>query len=461
MNQQIHANEKRFWGKNDSETLQNVIDYASANGVREVVIPRENARTGEPIWMIEQTVLLPSSITVILDRAHLKLETGVRSNVFRNRNAWTPQGKTLEGEQYDIRILGKGNAVIDGGFPNGLCEQLRRSRPDLYPHMCVNLLLFLHNVRNFEVSGIRFIESRWWATCFMFCRNGRIADLDFRMYGNLENQDGVDLRIGCEHITVENITGITGDDTVALTAYPNWDGFEKELWVEGKAFDIHDVTVRNIRSSTHGCSLVRLLNCDGAKEYNIEISDIVDTGNSISGCGVIVGVGSDTFAPIRNHTADEFHNITIRNVVTCAQEGLQICEPCRDVLIENVSTFGENLVGMTFSQNFKAENMVIRNFTLQSTPNAADSLISAKCTPEAMEGLQLENVQVGSVQAVFRGVRPSVQNLQIHMSPMEGEFTAEIPALPHPYGRYHRYFHDQLMTNRPANSRWANEIYDI
>jgi hypothetical protein len=49
MNQQIHANEKRFWGANDSETLQNVIDYASANGVREVVIPRENTRTGEPI----------------------------------------------------------------------------------------------------------------------------------------------------------------------------------------------------------------------------------------------------------------------------------------------------------------------------------------------------------------------------------------------------------------------------
>ncbi len=459
--QVLHANEKQFWASNDSKTLQNMIDYAAEHGIEQVVIPRENARTGEPIWMISETILLPSSVTVLLDGAHLKLETGVRANVFCNKNAWTELGKSLAGEQHDIRILGKNNAVIDGGFPNGLCEQLRRSRPDLYPHMCVNLLLFLHNVRDFEISGIRFIESRWWATCFMFCRNGRIADLDFRMYGNLENQDGIDLRIGCEYITVENITGITGDDTVALTAYPYWDGFEKELWVEGKSFDIHDVTVRNVRSSTHGCSLVRLLNCDGAKEYNIEISNLIDTGNSISGCGVIVGVGSDTFACIRNHTMDEFYNITIRNVVTCAQEGLQICEPCRDVLIENVSTFGENLVGMTFSKNFWAEGMVIRNFTLRAEPNAADSLIAAKCSPEAMADLHLENVQVGNVKTVFRGVKPQIQNLQIFAQPLEGEYTQEIPALPHPYGRYHRYFHDQLMENRPANSRWANECYDI
>lgn len=86
-----------------------------------------------------------------------------------------------------------------------------------------------------------------------------------------------------------------------------------------------------------------------------------------------MGVGRDTYAPVRPHTKEEFSNITVRNVKTCAQEGLQICEHCKDVLSENVSTFGENLVGMTFSPNFKAENMVIRNFELGA--DAADSLI--------------------------------------------------------------------------------------
>ena len=461
MNERIYASDARFLGAYDAKTIQNAIDFAEKNGVREVVIPHINPRTKEPLWEIDETILLPSHVTVILEDAHLRLTVGVRANVFRNKNAWTPLGKTLAGEQCDIRILGVGNAVIDGGFPNGLCEQLHRSRPDLYPHMCVNLLLFLHNVRDFEVSGIRFIESRWWATCFMFCRYGRIASLDFRMYGNLENQDGVDLRIGCEHITVENITGITGDDTVALTAYPYWNGFEAELHVEGKSFDIHDVTVKNVTSSTHGCSLVRLLNCDGAKEYNIDISDIHDTGKSISGCGVILGVGSDTFATMRNHTAEEFRNITIRNLTTCAQEGLQICEACKDILIENVSTFGTPLIGMTYSKNFRAENFVIRSFDFRTDEGKTDSLITARCQDADMAGLTLENVRCEGVKVLCRGVNKEINGLTLTTPPTEGDYSAKIPELPHPYGRYHRYFHDVPIKSRPADTRWANECYDI
>lgn len=457
----INVGECRFWGKNDSETMQNAIDFAEKNGVREVVIPRVNPRTSEELWRIDTTILLPSEITVILEDAHLRLETGVRSNVFRNRNAWTAFGKTIEGEQHGIRILGVGRAVIDGGFPNGLCEQLHRSRPDIYPHMAVNLLLFLHNVRDFEVRGIRFIESRWWATCFMFCRHGHIADLNFRMYGNLENQDGVDLRIGCEHITVENITGITGDDAVAMTAYPNWNGFEAELRVEGKSLDIHDITVRNVIASTHGCSLVRFLNCDGAKIYNVSVSDLCDTGRSISGCGVIIGVGSESYAPMRSHTMGEFFNITVRNVKTCAQECLQICEPCEDVVIENVSAYGKSLIGMTFSPNFEAKNMTIRNFEFV-TDEEADSLITARCQKEnAFDGLRIENVHVGDVKTISRGKRAKIDGLTVECSPIEGEHTDAISELPHPYGRYHRYFHDVPIKNRPADTRWANECYDI
>lgn len=457
---EILASDQRFWGANDSVTIQNAIDYAEEHGIPTVVIPKLNLRTSELLWRIDEAILLPSGITVLLRDAHLRLEVGVRANVFRNRNAWTELGKTLEGEQHGIRILGEGNAVIDGGFPNGLCEQFHRSRPDLYPHMCVNLLVFLHNVRDFEVRGIRFIESRWWATCFMFCRYGRIADLDFRMYGNLENQDGVDLRIGCEYITVENITGITGDDTVAMTAYPNWNGFEKELWVAGKSFDIHDITVRNITSATHGCSLVRFLNCDGAKEYNITVENITDTGKAISGCGVIIGVGNDSFAPVRPHTMGEFSNITVRNLKTCAQEGLQLCEPCRDVLIENVTVFGGSLIGMTYSPNFAADNMTVRNFAFLPE-GVADSLITARCErQDAFDGLKVKNVRVGRTKALIRGKNLEIDGLVLEAEPQEGEFTEQIHELPHPYGRYHRYFHDRRIKNRPIDSRWANEEID-
>ena len=146
----------------------------------------------------------------------------------------------------------------------------------------------------------------------------------------------------------------------------------------------------------------------------------------------------------------------MRNVKTCAQEGLQICEPCQNVLIENVVTFGETLVGMTFSPNFVSENVTVRNFELGG--DMGDSLITARCEREdAFDGFRMENVRVGNTRAIFRGARVAVENLIAECPPTEGEFTEKIPVLSHPYGRYHRYFHDEIMKSRPANSRWAED----
>ena len=44
--------------------------------------------------------------------------------------------------------------------------------------------------------------------------SGKIVD---GMEEYLLNQDGIDLRQGCHCITIENITGYTGDDLIALT----------------------------------------------------------------------------------------------------------------------------------------------------------------------------------------------------------------------------------------------------
>jgi hypothetical protein len=175
---------------------------------------------------------------------------------------------------------------------------------------------------------------------------------------------------------------------------------------------------------------------------------------------VIIGVGRDTYAPERAHLMGEFSNVTIRNLKTCAQEGLQICEPCQNVLIENVTTYGRNVIGMTLSPNFETENMTIRNFSLAG--DGADSLIVARCEkPNAFDGFTVEQVSVKNVSTVFRGKRVKIDGLEVTGELPCGEFTEEIPSYPHPYGRYHRYFHDVPIANRPTDTRWANECYDI
>ena len=162
------ANEKRFWDENDSQTIQNAIDEAAKIGENYVTIPRYNARSNSYVWEISEAILLPSDMTVLLDCAHLRLADGVFDNIFRNANCGTDLGKTLEGEQHDIRIIGIGNALLDGGNSNGMCEQLCRDNPDKYPSMYVNLLIQMHNVRDFAVRGLNVRESRWWSMAFLW-----------------------------------------------------------------------------------------------------------------------------------------------------------------------------------------------------------------------------------------------------------------------------------------------------
>ena len=151
----IYASDERFWGADDSQTIQNAVNYAAETGLGKVIIPRFNERTGAPLWDLPRAVLLPSDMTVILDGCHIRHADGSHDNLFRNSNMWTAAGKTMEGEQHDIRIIGQGNVWMDGGVHNGIFEQSLRDNPGKYPDMITQCAINFSNVRNFEVRGIR------------------------------------------------------------------------------------------------------------------------------------------------------------------------------------------------------------------------------------------------------------------------------------------------------------------
>ena len=454
----LTPNESRFFGKSDSETLQNVIDFAAESGEGQILIPRHNARTGENIWIIDKTVLLPSDCTVLLDNCHLRLADGVRENIFRNKNCGTPEGRTREGEQHGIRLIGIGNALLDGGEPNGLSEQLRRDHPEKYPHMSVNLLVWFSNVRDFEIRGLHVIESRWWAFCFVYCRWGRISNIDFKMHATLENQDGIDLRVGCEYITIENITGITGDDTVALTAL---NGFERDLAVEGKSKDIHDITIKNIISSTHGCSIIRFLCEDGIREYNITVDGVKDTGESIASAPIFLGSNTSSahkFWRICPRKMGDFENVVIRNVSTCAQKGIMIAEPCRNVHLENFTFWGQTEVGFYFLDNFACENFTVRNVTYHAGTDNADCVFCISEEAAAnMKDFSFSRIRAGKTKYIFRrGVIPVSDFL--YEEPSVAYFTPEKPTLASAYGRYFRCAWGKVIENRPTDNRFTPEL---
>ena len=283
--------------------------------------------------LIEKAIRIPSGFTLILDGCHLKMEDGVYDNLFVNEHHGTEIGRTLEGRDRGIRIIGKNGAFLDGGNYNGLSEKTQ-NRNGLPPVWKNNLILFT-NVEDFEISGISCRNQRWWAMNFIYCAHGKLCNVDFcacdvaidergNSYHGLlrerseealvKNADGIDLRQGCHHVCIENVTGFTEDDTIALTALNG--SLEKAFSVEGLPADLCHVTVKNVHASSF-CSIVRLLNQGAIPLHHVEIEDVFDTSRDspYMDRGIYaVRIGDNRLYGDRHSTAEETHHVSIKNV---------------------------------------------------------------------------------------------------------------------------------------------------
>ncbi len=310
-------------------------------------------------WLIDKAVRIPSNFTLILDSCHLRMADGCYENLFVNEHHDTPSGRTPEGTDRNITIIGRGEAVLDGGNYNGLSERTHRTN-GLPPVWKNNLILFT-NVNGFRISGISCRNQRWWALNFIYCANGYLGDIDFcacdlavDRQGNtyrglkrskysevlVKNADGIDLRQGCHDITIENITGFTEDDSVALTGL-NWQ-FEKEFAVEGLPSDICRIEIKNVATAAF-CTNVRLLNQGDIKLHDILIDGVYDASENSehmdSGL-YAVRVGDVNMYGTRHATAEETYNITIRNVRARGQYAVALAGEIGNLVMENIECMG-------------------------------------------------------------------------------------------------------------------------
>lgn len=337
----INANDPRFAAGTDAQTIQNAIEAAANTPLRTVCIPKHCNRTGRDEWIIEKALLLPSDITVILDDCHLILAEGVYDNLFRNRNLYTEISLTEQGEQHDIHIMGKGNAVLDGGIPNDLHEST--SGKDGRPHIRFNNLILLHHVTRYSIENITCRNMRYWAINQIACTYGRVSNIHFESGTYVPNQDGINFRIGCSHCFAENITGQTGDDTVALSAFPC--GGDGKLLPDGRSPDIHDISIRNVCSCTHQ-TIVALRNTDGAKLYNITIENIRDNGGNYRPWGV-VRIGENAYFHNRPTAHGDTHHITVDGVHSLAKGTVFLNMTLKDSTIRNVTAEGTSMYAVS------------------------------------------------------------------------------------------------------------------
>ena len=322
--------------------------------IEEALTDQSRTATISGNWEIDEAIRLPSNFTLILKDAHLRMADGVYSNMFVNEHHETDVGNTVEGTDRNINIIGRGSAILDGGKYNGLSEknQLQDGLPPIWKN---NLILFT-NVDGFKVSGISCRNQRWWALNFIYCSNGYLGNIDFcandiAIDGNgneyhglkrnkyeevlVKNADGIDLRQGCHDILIENITGFTEDDSIALTALNG--KLEQTFSVKGLPSDLYNVEIKNIRTAAF-CSNVRLLNQGDVKLHDITIDGVYDTSDDspyMDKGAYAVRIGDTHLYGTRHATEDETYNITVKNVCGCGDHVI-----CLAGAMKNLVLFG-------------------------------------------------------------------------------------------------------------------------
>lgn len=280
-------------------------------------------------WLIDSALLLGDNCWLSLIDATLKLSDGTFDNIIRNRgvevNPSEPNGIALNlVRNYNIKVFGNNKATcsiegpaipfqaVDPVYNDGIVPWVG----DRYGWRSIGILMA--NVHDLEYYNFKMADTTCWAISNENgTENFHYHDIDFDT--NVANGDGVDIRSGCSHGLVENITGNTKDDTVAMTTLnwtnehprdangPNPNGrYLYPLQVGGfeNGWGINDITVKNINTST-GEHMVRVL-ADGLLASNISISNIEDS-SGVTTRLITLTNGSTT--------EDNMTNITINGVV--------------------------------------------------------------------------------------------------------------------------------------------------
>ena len=306
----------------DSVRLNEAIRKAQAEGKKSYTIAAKNPNSEDGKYYLDSPIVLPSNFTLYLFNCTLTMVADCYANMIVSEGVFDEYASVAT-QKKDIRIIGIGQAILDQGPKNDLTE--KTSEKEGRPHIMHNCPILFRNVYDFVIEHITIKNQRYWGINLYYCSNGRISDIRFFATNNMPNQDGIDLRVGCFNIDIFDISGWTGDDSVALTALPLGRG-EALMRVEGKSVDIHHVDIARVATFiSGGHQTIRLLNHDGAKIHDIKINDITDaTLPDKKPARATVVIGDTHYFKERPAKKGETYNISVWGVDSHALVGLEV-----------------------------------------------------------------------------------------------------------------------------------------
>ena len=383
----------------DSETLENALRHIGNDRIL-VIPPRESDIEPErTYWLIDRAILIPENTTIVLQNCKVKLSDRCRDNFFRSANCGL--GIEFPERIHNVHLRGEGLCILEGAdrpratgdsskrlhavcphLPEDICrikadwvpqERLESGKIDfwdIHNHSYGTdagnpeesqfgdwrgIGVLFANVEDFSISGLRIVKSHGWGISLEECANGRVEKIDFDacmykeidgMLMNMENQDGIDVRNGCHHIIISDITGQTGDDVIALTATANNTSplqyrpggslrtthVMHNDWTK-RDKNISDIIIRNVIARSYLCCTVRLLPANTTIS-NVVIDGIIDTApdRQASWCTLLLGDGGG----YGENLPDSMKNITISNIVCSSRLAVLVEGYLTDSVITNV-----------------------------------------------------------------------------------------------------------------------------
>ena len=224
----------------DTERIQAAVKKASET-TGKVVIPAANSN-GTNIWLLDSAILLPSDIEVILENCTIQLSDSCRDNMFRSNNV----GLGITDPEWnrkisiigigDVLLIGADNPRATGDGARTLVSENQSGRVSYGSDAGKegikqkgdwrNIMILMAFVDGFKLKNVNIKNAHAWAVSFERTLNAEISDITFDCPSSqlvngkevfIRNRDGIDLRHGCKNFRINNVSGTTEDDFIALS----------------------------------------------------------------------------------------------------------------------------------------------------------------------------------------------------------------------------------------------------
>lgn len=381
----------------DTQRIQAAVNAAKGT-TNSITIPQRNAN-GTTIWKIDQAILLPSEMTVILENCVIQLSDSCRDNMFRSDNAGIGIANPIWNK--NIAIIGIGDVVLKGAdnpratgdgfrklsltttpthnkdrssYGTDAGKENRKQKSDWR-----NFMVLMAYVDGFKLKNVQITYAHAWAVTFERVHHAELSNLRFytpqfrdlndkRIY--TYNNDAINLREGCKYFRIDNITAVNGDDCIALSALDLGPEFHSNGNVNsyqitstkhtGPEDHIEHVYITNIKTNYTG---VGIRASDSASIHHIYINGITTAVDPniqapYNGSPYTVLLGNMAYG--KPPLPGLIHNIYVMNIVGDGLNLIDVKSPIANCVFMNGIYTGTAAAGPV---SYSTDKTLIKNVT--------------------------------------------------------------------------------------------------